>query len=124
MAQVGLPFVATPELEVAELLGNARLPAADIFAIDDWKAKIAALTDGPHAHERRGSMSDNLRAHCEAHHTIETFVDPLDVRLKKFIAMKNRSSSTLEHMGGTGHRLLRSSHERISERHLAFFASK
>ena len=120
MAQVGLPFVATPELEVAELLGNARLPAADIFAIDDWKAKIAALTDGPHAHERRGRMSDNLRAYCEAHYTIETFVDPLNVRLKKLIAMKNRSSSTLEHTG-TGHRLLRSSHERISERHLAFF---
>ena len=64
--------------------------------IDDWKAKIAALVDGPHAHERRGRMSDNLRAYCEVHYTIETFVDPLDVRLKKFIAMKKQ---IFEHTG-------------------------
>jgi hypothetical protein len=80
MAQVGLPFIASPEFEALELIGNARLPSAELIAVDDWAAKITTLAD---AHHTRSSYSDALREYCEAYYTVAAFVAPLDTRLKR-----------------------------------------
>ena len=55
--------------------------------IDDWKAKIAALVDGPHAHEHRSRVSDNPRSYFEPHYTIEASVNTLDIQLARNIMM-------------------------------------
>ena len=46
--------------------------------------------------ERSRSKDFVVRAYCEVHYTIETFVDPLDVRLKKLIAMKRQKEGAKE----------------------------
>lgn len=64
MAQVGLPFVGSPELEAARLVGAAGLPADRMFAAtsEQWLHRLHAWL---HDDEARAHASKALRAYAE-----------------------------------------------------------
>eukprot|EP00304_Pavlova_gyrans_P008175 CAMPEP_0206033574 /NCGR_PEP_ID=MMETSP1466-20131121/745_1 /ASSEMBLY_ACC=CAM_ASM_001126 /TAXON_ID=44452 /ORGANISM="Pavlova gyrans, Strain CCMP608" /LENGTH=417 /DNA_ID=CAMNT_0053407787 /DNA_START=452 /DNA_END=1705 /DNA_ORIENTATION=- len=70
MAQVGLPFVATPEYEAAELLGGAGIETDAVFALTpaQWHSNIARLLRSVPTRE---DMSSRLRSYAEAKYDIK-----------------------------------------------------
>ena len=64
MAQVGLPFVGSPELETAQLLGAAGVAADRVFAVtaDEWRHRLHAWLGDTGA---RAHAAAALRAYAE-----------------------------------------------------------
>ncbi len=69
-AQTGLPFVAHPEVELAELVGATGIDAAMVFAsgVLDWYHKLRFLLLNPMMREE---VSDKLRANAHERLTIQ-----------------------------------------------------
>lgn len=93
MAQVGLPFVTSPEPESAELLGAAGLRSHEFLAMgtDAWTATIAGLLRDS---GRRIRASQALRSLAERELTIESEVVELERRIKAALSLRGKNTST------------------------------
>uniref|UniRef100_A0A7S1LAH3 Uncharacterized protein n=1 Tax=Alexandrium catenella TaxID=2925 RepID=A0A7S1LAH3_ALECA len=81
MAQVGLPFVSSPEPEAAELLGAAGLRSHEFLAMgaDTWAASIMGLLRDA---GRRSRASQALRTFAERELTVEPEAAELERRIR------------------------------------------
>jgi len=79
-AQTGLPFVAHPEIELAELVGAAGIDSATVFAsgVLDWHHKLRFLLLNPMFREE---VSDKLRAFAHERLTIQKEAKVLEAQI-------------------------------------------